>query len=102
MFKSGESVRNRGSSSLLRYALLATALFALLFVASGGALWHIDAPGSAGTCPICHAAHMPALPGTAGNALAFLFLVSRFDAPQSLPAHSAPATSAAPPRAPPA
>ena len=50
-----------GSQQWFQLVVLTTALLATLFVASGAALLHYDAPNSAATCPICHAVHMPAL-----------------------------------------
>ena len=34
------------------------AIVAVMLIATGASLWHIDAPGSAATCPICHLAHV--------------------------------------------
>ena len=53
----------------LHAAVLVAACAAILLVASGISFWHTDAPGSEATCPICHVAHMPVLPGTATNVL---------------------------------
>jgi hypothetical protein len=81
--------------------LLAAAFLAVLFVASGAALWHVDAPGSEATCTICHLAHMPVLPGMSSVAPAASALVVWLVPAEEKVAHTAPAGLDSPPRAPP-
>lgn len=88
-------------SSWLRLAVLATALAAVLLVASGASLWHHDAPGSEATCPICHVAHMPVLSGMPGVPLSAPALVAWVMPAETQVAHVAPAALDFPPRAPP-
>ena len=93
--------RNRNRSQWLRFAVLITALLAVLFVASGAASLHVDAPGSEATCPICHAVHMPALRGAPAEALASFETVARLVVPEARLTQAVPAALHAPPRAPP-
>ena len=94
-------IRNRSSSQRFRLAVLVAAVLAVLFVASGAALWHLDAPGSEATCPICHAVHMPALRGAPAETLASPTTFGWLVVPEARLAHAAPAALNAPPRAPP-
>src|SRR2546421_12389021 len=55
-----------------RLALFTSALIGVLFVATGGSLWHFDTPGSAASCPICHVGKMPVLGGMPGAVLTAL------------------------------
>ena len=82
--------------------LLADALVAMLFVASGVSLWHVDAPGSEATCPICHLAHMPVLRGLPTSTLAEPVLVAWIVPSETQAGHPAPVSPDSPPRAPPA
>ena len=41
----------------VRMGVLTAAVAALLFVATGVLLWHVDSPDSEANCPICHFAH---------------------------------------------
>lgn len=98
--RDGPSV-DRSNSSRLRLLIAATAVLALFFVASGGALWHHDAPGSAATCPVCHAAHMPVLMGALGTALIAPAAIEWLAAPEVRLAPASRSVSNASPRAPP-
>jgi hypothetical protein len=82
--------------------LLAAALAAMLFVASGASLWHVDAPGSEATCPICHLAHMPVLRGLPASTLAEPVLVAWIVPAETQAGHPALVSPDSPPRAPPA
>src|SRR5580704_3956610 len=86
----------------LHLALLTVAVVSVLFVAAGASLWHLDAPGSEATCPICHLAHMPALRGMPSNPLPTPTSVERFVPQKTQVAHIAPVSLDSPPRAPPA
>jgi hypothetical protein len=86
----------------LRLAALAAALAAIIPVAIGAGFWHTDAPGSDATCPICHVAHMPVLPGIAASVLIAPTVIARFVAAEKQAAHSLSSTLDSPPRAPPA
>jgi hypothetical protein len=94
-------IRGRTGHQWLHRAVLATALLALLFVASGAALWHLDSPGSAATCPICHAVNMPALHAVRAGELASLAVSTWLELPATRVNHAMPAALNAPPRAPP-
>jgi len=81
--------------------VLAAAVAAFLFVATGAALWHQDAPGNS-VCSICYAAHLPALSsmptGTPAASCAVAWVV-----PVELRLnHATPDTLNSSPRAPPA
>jgi hypothetical protein len=84
-----------------RVAVLTAALVAILFLATGAALWHHDAPGSAATCPICAAAHLPALRSAPAEAVPTHFVVVWMIAPELRFAPPAPETLQPPPRGPP-
>jgi hypothetical protein len=79
----------------------AAAFAAILFVAIGVPLWHTDAPGSADTCPICHVAHISALPGAPSGPLVAPTTVAWLLPAEALFPHTAPAAVSPPPRAPP-
>ena len=83
------------------FAALAAALVAILPVAIGASFWHTDAPGTEATCPICHVAHMPVLPGIAASVQAAPKVVAWVEPVQKQISHSAPAGLDSPPRAPP-
>lgn len=94
-------IRGRTRSQWLHLAVLTAAVLALLFVASGAALWHLDAPGSAATCPICHAVNMPALHAVRAGTLASPATSTWLEIPETRVMHSPPTALNAPPRAPP-
>jgi hypothetical protein len=102
MFRDGPFGLHRRSLPWLQATMLIAACAAILLVASGISFWHTDAPGSEATCPICHAAHMPVLPGTATSALSAPNVVAWVVPAEALVSHSAPAGLDSPPRAPPA
>ena len=102
MFRDGPNGVRRKSFSWFRVVALAAAGTAIVLVASGIWLWHTDAPGSEATCPICHVAHMPVLPGTLTNVLSVLCVVASIALAEVRLTHSVPVGFAAPPRAPPA
>jgi hypothetical protein len=90
------------STRWFRLVVLTAAVAALLFLSTGAALWHHDAPGKAASCSICLAAHLPALSnmpaGTPAAPRAVAWLV-----PAELRLnHATPDTLNSPPRAPPA
>lgn len=91
----------RRSPSRIQLVITAISLLALFFVASGGALWHHDAPGSAATCPVCHAAHMPISMGAFAAALPIPSSVEWVAAPESSVVPAARTVLNAAPRAPP-
>lgn len=102
MFRDGPFGKRRKSLRWFHVAAWLAACTAIVLVASGVWLWHTDAPGSEATCPICHVAHMPVLPGMPTSVpSAFSVVASVTPAEVRLP-HSAPVGLAAPPRAPPA
>jgi hypothetical protein len=86
----------------LRLAALAAALAAVFFIACGVSLWHSDAPGSDATCPICHAAHMPALQAAPVGVSAALALVRWLVPAEARSGHSESFSLIPPARAPPA
>ena len=81
----------------LRLVVLTAALTAILLVASGASLWHIDAPGSEATCTICHLAHLPALAGVLTSAPVVPALVAWIAPAETQVAHLAPAALSSPP-----
>ena len=92
--------RNQRSEWFYR-VVLGAAFAAVLLVAIGVPLWHTDAPGSADTCPICHVAHISALPGAPSGPLAVPITVARLLLAEMLFPHTPPAAVNPPPRAPP-
>src|SRR5580658_5582774 len=80
---------------------LAVALFAVLSLGLGIGFWHIDAPGTESTCPICHVAYSPAMPGAPVQVPTTLAAVASLAVPQIRDVLPAPAAPNAPPRAPP-
>lgn len=49
---------------------LVGAVLAVLLLTIGPGIWHNDTPGSEASCPICHVAHITALPGLPITSLA--------------------------------
>ena len=90
-----------GFRQLLRLAALAAAMAAVLLLASGVTLWHVDAPGSSATCPICHLAHMLTLQGTHAGGIFAPALVASIAPLQVHISPAAPTSLDSPPRAPP-
>ena len=80
---------------------LAAALFAVLSLGLGIGFWHIDAPGTESTCPICHVAYSPAVPGAPVQVRTTLVAVASLAVPQIRDVPPSPSTPNAPPRAPP-
>jgi hypothetical protein len=91
-----------GKFRWLRLAMLTIAVAAVLFVAAGGSLWHLDAPGSEATCPICHLAHMSALRGMPVGSLPAPVTIQWLVPAEAQVGHSAPVSLDSSPRAPPA
>jgi len=85
----------------LRLAMLTAAFAAVLFVATGAAFWHQDAPGAAASCSICYATHLPALSsmpvGTPAAPLAIAWVITA----ELRLTHTEPDKLNSPPRAPP-
>jgi hypothetical protein len=102
MFRDGSSVVHRRSLRWLHVAVFIAAYAAIVLVASGISFWHTDRPGSETTCPICHVAHMPVLPGTPTSVLSTPNVVAWVEPAAVQVSHSAPAGLDSPPRAPPA
>jgi hypothetical protein len=102
MFRNGPIGSRRRSSRWLHATLFIAACATILLIASGIAFWHTDTPGSEATCPICHVAHMPVLPGTATSVLSTPNVVAWVEPAEVQVSHSAPAGLDSPPRAPPA
>jgi hypothetical protein len=85
----------------LRFAALTAAMAAVLLLASGVTLWHVDTPGSSATCPICHLAHMPTLRGMPAGGV-FAPVAVAWVVPLEIRAsYVAPISLDSPPRAPP-
>ena len=85
----------------LRLAALTVAIAAIAFLATGVTLWHVDTPGSAATCPICHVAHTPLLSGVSAQIVVAPFTVAWVVAARQHIRHEAPPLLDASPRAPP-
>ena len=85
-----------------RMAVLTAAVAAMLFLATVGSEWHFDAPGSEATCPICHFAHMPVLPGVSTNIPVAPAMVVWVLPAETYGVYAAPVGLDSPPRAPPA
>jgi hypothetical protein len=83
-------------------ASIAAAIIAVMLVASGASLWHIDAPGSAATCPICHFAHISVIPGLPAQSVSVPVRVAWLVSAESTAPNAAPILPASAPRAPPA
>ena len=86
----------------LHGASVAAAIIAVLLVASGASLWHIDAPGTAATCPICHFAHISVIPGVPAQSVSVHVRVAWVVPAESTTLSLAPILPASAPRAPPA
>lgn len=81
---------------------LTAAMLATVLLAIGPGILHNDAPGSAASCPICHVAHISALPGLPVGLLAVSAPVSWFVFPAARVTRASAETLNASPRAPPA
>jgi hypothetical protein len=95
----------RGNSPVrhwLRLALLVVAILAILFVATGADIFHIDAPGSAATCPICHLGHLSPLPGASAVLLSAPVPLAQISPARAPLRREPPSALIPPPRAPPA
>jgi hypothetical protein len=93
---------NNARSQPFRLVVLTAALVAILFVATGAALWHYDAPGSAATCPLCYAAHLPILHSASAGMAPSSSAVAWMVACELRSAPPAPDALQFPPRGPPA
>jgi len=85
----------------LHLAALTAALAAVVLVASGISFWHNDA-GSDATCPICHVAHISALPKAPANISAALTTIAWLVTAEAQAGHARAFSILPPPRAPPA
>ena len=85
-----------------RLVVLTAAVAALLFLATGAALWHHDAPGKAAFCSICLAAHLPALSSMPAGTPAAPCAVTWVVPVELRLSHATPDTLNSSPRAPPA
>jgi hypothetical protein len=92
----------RSSLHWLHVATLVAACAAIVFVASGVAFLHVDAPGTEARCQVCHVAHMPVLPGAAPVLQSTPKVVVWFVPAEAQVSHAAPASLDFPARAPPA
>jgi hypothetical protein len=101
MFSRNGPTNKPNSFGWLRLAVLTAAIAAIAFVATGATLWHVDTPGSAATCPICHVAHTPLLSGVSAQIVVAPFAVAWVVAGRQLIGHDAPLVLDASPRAPP-
>ena len=82
---------NKGGWKGTRRRLMAlAACAALLYFASGGALFHAHTGGPDNACHICQALHMPALAAARLDLLAASEVLSWYS---SLPTHAAPISS---------
>jgi hypothetical protein len=99
----GGSAGKRGRPLPWFYLAALTAAFAaIVLVGIGAPFWHSDAPGTEATCPICHVAHMPVLPGAAATLWATPAAVAWVVPAEMRITHAAPVALDSPPRAPPA
>lgn len=81
---------------------LSAAILAILPFALGVSFWHTDAPGTDATCPICHVAHVSALPETLAD-IAVAFVAVGTTAPaETKSGHGQPFSLIPPLRGPPA
>jgi hypothetical protein len=94
-------ISKKNSLGWLRLAALTVAIAAIAFVATGATLWHVDTPGSAATCPICHVAHTPLLGSVSAQIVVAPFAVAWLVAARQHIGHEAPPVLDASPRAPP-
>jgi hypothetical protein len=85
-----------------RLALLTAAILAILLLATGANVWHIDAPGSAATCPICHLAHLSPLLHAPAALVSAPVLLAHIRPVQWRLQNESPSALIPPPRAPPA
>ena len=102
LLRDGPARRRSAALRCIRLTALGVALVAVLFGASGAALWHFDAPGSLATCPICHLAHMPVLRGAQGALVAARITIEWVVPTDAQFGHTPTAALHSPPRAPPA
>ena len=102
MYRDGPIGKRHKSLPWFRLVALAAACLATLLVASGIWLLHTDAPGSESTCPICHVAHMPVLPGMATSIVTAHKVIAWVAPPKPQEPPSVFAGLDSPPRAPPA
>jgi hypothetical protein len=101
--RDGPMGTRRSSLRWLHVAVFSSACVATLLIASGVSFWHTDAPGSDdATCPICHLAHMPVMPGTAASVSIKLTIFAWFVQADVREGYVAPPSLDSPPRAPPA
>ena len=82
--------------------MLTVAVAALLFLATGAALWHHDAPGKAASCSICLATHLPVLSSMPTGTPAAFCAVAWVVPVELRLNHATPDTLNSSPRAPPA
>jgi hypothetical protein len=83
-------------------AAITAAIVAVMLIATGASLWHIDAPGSAATCPICHFAHISALPGLPAGSVSVQVSLAWVLPAVAITGNATPVLPASAPRAPPA
>jgi hypothetical protein len=86
----------------LRLLALTAAMAAVIVVASGISYWHDDASGSDATCPICHVAHISALPSAPADIPTALTAIAWVVTPETCVGYARPLSAIPPPRAPPA
>ncbi len=94
--------KRRGLFRWAPVAILGLAVAAILFLASGAAFLHYDAPGSVATCPICHFAHMPVLLGAHATIIVARSTIAWIVATNPRLGHAPADKLHSPPRAPPA
>src|SRR4051812_25147142 len=88
------------SPSWSRMFVLGVAMAALLFIGTGAAFLHQDAPGT--QCSICHAAHLPTLRSVPARTPIASLAVAWLVPTELLLNHARPETLSSAPRAPPA
>lgn len=86
----------------IRLAALAAALAAILFVATGASIWHVDAADAAATCPVCHIAHLSPVKGAPAATVSAPVVVAWAVPSRIRISHAPPSSLDSPPRAPPA
>lgn len=85
-----------------RLTVLTVAVAAMLLVATVSSEFHVDSPGSEATCPICHFAHMPVVPGVPTSIVVAPSTVVWILPAETYVLYAAPVSLDSPPRAPPA